>query len=431
MAILLGGGGGGASSSSSAAEHGETQAQQQEIGLTLWKHAHLQAWQAILEVAVRQLLSPRHPLHAQMAQDDPDSRWGAGRGTELFKCDIFTVAAEHAVMEVVAQYGAAMTSLIKLQKDAGSGYSSRILGVLVEHAGLQGQQRAAHMLELKTWTAQGRAPLFRVPGPEILAKIAAERPRWSQGVLLKKLQAELRSANLLVDGLAALAGHADDLHVPNLMPNGYISRGDISERWQKATRGCAFFGAGSDADFYGDAFKLLRWPICGALHCDVDGGHRERIELRSEPSEDIPKVRLWVRGKSSDGKLTGGGEQVLGEQLDAQQRLTLPSAGQLVVNECALALLALRATNSKVGPASAVHRALVQLTLPRTDVEAFDRLEDPAGAGLRAHLWQHRRPFFLVRMRTPESVLGRLPGDLFELVLKDFIGTGYTAALYL
>ena len=75
-------------------------------------------------------------------------------------------------------------------------------------------------------------------------------------------------------------------------------------------------------------------------------------------------------------------------------------------------------------------RAGVQLTLPRTDVEAFDRLEEPAGAGVRAHLWQHRRPFFLVRLRAPGSVLSQLPLDLFELMLKEFIGTGYHASVY-
>ena len=49
---------------------------------------------------------------------------------------------------------------------------------------------------------------------------------------------------------------------------------------------------------------------------------------------------------------------------------------------------------------------------------------------MRAHLWQHRRPYFLVRMRALGSVLGQLPLDLFELVLKDFIGTGYEASAY-
>ena len=77
-----------------------------------------------------------------------------------------------------------------------------------------------------------------------------------------------------------------------------------------------------------------------------------------------------------------------------------------------------------------VSRALVQLTLPTTDVEAFGRLHDPAAAGLRAHVWQHRRPFFLVRMRAPQSILGMLPLDLFELVLTEFIGTGYVASAY-
>ena len=54
-----------------------SQATEQEVGRMLWQLALLQAWQAILQVAVRQLLSPRHPLHTQIDEGD--------YGTELFK----------------------------------------------------------------------------------------------------------------------------------------------------------------------------------------------------------------------------------------------------------------------------------------------------------------------------------------------------------
>jgi hypothetical protein len=33
-------------------------------------------------------------------------------------------------------------------------------------------------------------------------------------------------------------------------------------------------------------------------------------------------------------------------------------------------------------------------------------------------------------LRAPGSVLSQLPLDLFELVLKEFIGTGYRASVY-
>jgi hypothetical protein len=85
-----GGDGGGGSSSSAAATTASSsisssssrsssvsQATDQEVGRMLWQLALLQAWQAILRVAVRQLLSPRHPLHTQMDEGD--------LGTELFK----------------------------------------------------------------------------------------------------------------------------------------------------------------------------------------------------------------------------------------------------------------------------------------------------------------------------------------------------------
>jgi hypothetical protein len=210
-------------------------------------------------------------------------------------------------------------------------------------------------------------------------------------------------------------------------------------------------GRASLPPLHGDAFQLLRWPICGSLmHGRIDGTERLNVELPSKGARvdnmevqrlhrcllsEAADERQFVRGlvlrvpRQTDAHQ--GGEQLLGEQLeDEQMRLRLPTAGQLVVNECALAVLALRVTASKVGPASAVNRALVQLALPRTDAEAFARLDDPAGPGVRAHLWQHRRPYFLVRMRAPGSVLGQLPLDLFELVLKDFIGTGYEASAY-
>ena len=69
--------------------------------------------------------------------------------------------------------------------------------------------RAAGLLERKMYAYNDKGEheqvsLFPTPALESLTKIAAERPRWSDGLPLKKLQAELRSAQLLVDGLAAL-----------------------------------------------------------------------------------------------------------------------------------------------------------------------------------------------------------------------------------
>jgi hypothetical protein len=452
-----GGGGGGGSSSSSA--------QEQEIGLALWKLAHLRAWQAMLEVAVRQLLTPCHPLHAQMAE--------GARGTFLFKCPIFTETAERAAMAVVSGFGATMTSLITLQKDeTESEFSSRLCGVLVDHAGLgAGSARAADLLEMKMSAfSLGRfetVALFPAPAAETLAKIAAERPRSTFGLSLKKLQADLRPAQLLVDGLAALVGHSNDLHAATLLPCGHVERNGLAGRWERMLGQRMKY---NQEQLPGDSFELLRWPICGSLHYGLDGLDRLSVELPfakgaqlrhiSGPSGDVRVHRLLHLCQSgvapepagqavahppsveerdslrkaelrvrSDRGLNGPRQQI-GEQLDEGMRLTLPRAGQLVVNECALALLALRATASKVGPASAVSRALVQLTIPTTDVEAFRRLHDPAAAGLRAHLWQHRRPFFLVRVRAPQSILGMLPLDLFELVLTEFIGTGYAPSAY-
>ena len=215
------------------------------------------------------------------------------------------------------------------------------------------------------------------------------------------------------------------------------------DRWGKALWGKT---TGKAPAVYGDALKLLRWPICGALTYGqfTYGRPTERlnVELPSKGrrtegegphahlclQSEAAAERQMVRDVLNQPAVIASSR--VADPLDEEMCLTLPLAGQLVVNECALALFALRATPSTVAPASAVSRALVQLTLPRTDVEAFDRLEEPAGAGVRAHLWQHRRPFFLVRLRAPGSVLSQLPLDLFELVLKEFIGTGYHASVY-
>ena len=219
------------------------------------------------------------------------------------------------------------------------------------------------------------------------------------------------------------------------------------DRWGKALWGKTTWNAQAQQNapaVYGDALKLLRWPICGALTYGWPWRLTERlnVELPSKGrrtegegphahlclQSEAAAERQMVRDVLNQPAVIASSR--VADPLDEEMCLTLPLAGQLVVNECALALFALRATPSTVAPASAVSRALVQLTLPRTDVEAFDRLEEPAGAGVRAHLWQHRRPFFLVRLRAPGSVLSQLPLDLFELVLKEFIGTGYHASVY-
>ena len=81
--------------------------------------------------------------------------------------------------------------------------------MLIEHAGFgHNDVRAAGLLTLQMWSPSDigrRVHFFPTPCAEHLAAIAAERPRWSTGLPLKKLQAEFKNAMLLVDGLAALA----------------------------------------------------------------------------------------------------------------------------------------------------------------------------------------------------------------------------------
>jgi len=437
LAAIVSGTGAGATAGSSSnaggsASGGATEAQLQEIGLALWQLAHTRAWRAILQVAVRQLLTPNHPVHAEMNVGT--------HGTFLLECPAFTGPAEFAALEAIAPFGATAASIIRLQQDSDmSVFSSRLCGILCEHTGFSGHQKSGNLLNMNL----GTGALFPEPEPQILLKLAAERPRWSEGLPLKKLHAEVRAGHLLVDGLAALAGHAIDMHAPDTK----------LDRWETMLGKVKY----NKPNVHGDAFQLLRWPICGALVHGIGGvdrfhvtlpskGLREDRYLRSIRDHDLHRILmdkdssrydsvreepLIAPGKrDGNGDIVGGGVQKLGAQLDEHMQLTLPAAGQLVVNECALALHALRVTPPKVATALNVSRALVELALPRTDVEAFSRLDDPSGTGLRAHFWQHRRPFFLVRQRCPDSVLARLPLDLFELMLKECIGTGFAAALY-
>ena len=74
-----------------------SQATEQEVGRMLWQLALLQAWQAILQVAVRQLLSPRHPLHSQIDEGDI--------GTALFKARARPAPTSPSAPPTVANVG--------------------------------------------------------------------------------------------------------------------------------------------------------------------------------------------------------------------------------------------------------------------------------------------------------------------------------------
>ena len=171
------------------------------------------------------------------------------------------------------------------------------------------------------------------------------------------------------------------------------------DRWGKALWGKTGWqwGLPLEGTVGQNALKLLRWPICGALTYGWPWILTERlnVELPSKGRRtdgEGPRAHLCLQSEAAAERQIVHdvlsqpaviASSRVADPLDEQMHLTLPLAGQLVVNECALALL-----------------------------------------------WQHRRPFFLVRLRAPGSVLSQLPLDLFELVLKEFIGTGYRASVY-
>ncbi len=84
-----------------------------------------------------------------------------------------------------------------------------------------------------------------------------------------------------------------------------------------------------------------------------------------------------------------------------------------MINECVLALLTHRIPVKEAATPVQMAKAAARFALPPSAVEAFRRLADPAGVGVRARRWQRRRPFFLLRARE-HPVLSRLPYDLFQ-----------------
>lgn len=106
----------------------------------------------------------------------------------------------------------------------------------------------------------------------------------------------------------------------------------------------------------------------------------------------------------------GGSEEVVS---------TLSSAEAAVANECLVALLAMHGTANRLATCAQVTAALKREGFP--DAEAsLALLKDVhalRGRGVMDRLWRKRRGAALVRARVEDSVLARLPFDLFRNVL--------------
>ena len=95
-------------------------------------------------------------------------------------------------------------------------------------------------------------------------------------------------------------------------------------------------------------------------------------------------------------------------------RLSTPFIVQRIINESILMVLALR-LGLKAATPTQIAKAASRLMLPSDLAEAFRRLQDPAGYGMRARRWQRQRAFFLLRARG-HAILSQLPLDVFKYV---------------
>ena len=95
-------------------------------------------------------------------------------------------------------------------------------------------------------------------------------------------------------------------------------------------------------------------------------------------------------------------------------RLRTPIDVQRMINECVLSLYVSR-VGIRAATSTQLRKAAGILKLPISVAEAFRRLADPEGVGIRAWRWDRRRPFFLLRARG-HTVLSRLPNELFQTI---------------
>ena len=254
--------------------------------------------------------------------------------------------------------------------------------------------------------------LIEEPDPSVLQTIGALQSR-----TLKEMRAELTAAYGMVDGLAGLVEHLMLLH-----GGKYFD----AEKFKKA-----IWGKRGDDETPEHALRLVQdaGPICGTLyvgwpnfptrlHIALPQMHTltDRIEPGDRETRDLI---LGVSGERDDRRSqrldmysTRHLEHVEPLVPLVPLQLRAPAEVQVMLNECVLALLAYRSGLRAATPLQ-IAKAAARFALPSSSAEAFRRLADPDGVGLRARRWQRRRPLLLLRSRG-HAVLSQVPLEVFQ-----------------
>lgn len=98
---------------------------------------------------------------------------------------------------------------------------------------------------------------------------------------------------------------------------------------------------------------------------------------------------------------------------------TLSSTEAAVANECLVALLAVHGTANRLATCAQVTAALKREGFPnaKSSLALLKDVHALKGKGVTDRLWRKRRGAALVRARVEDSMLARLPSDLFRNVL--------------
>ena len=447
-------------------------AELRELGHAAWLMAHARSWEVIARACVCALLTPAHPLHAEMLThgSSPDPLRCLDWRASVEQSTAMRTVREDALRgwphEAMLEYGIKLTSnggyecRIERMPDRTDPFGSQTsYWALRNHCGFQqAGQRAyigmkadsLHQVKVES-EADSSSSHFTDVTVTLIAE-PSEAALQAIGALqthdLKGLRAELKRVYASVDGMAGLAEHLLALH-----EGRFFDR----QRFCKAVEGSSRFEVrnGNVAEDgtppYALCVVMEAGPICGTMYVgipslpdrlhialpdkqtlgnyiegfvsdnfsDPDVSEPEDVEYRnailgsgSPPLEPADRQRILAGrySMSSSSPLTHLQELAPG----VPARLNTPVDVQRMINESVLSLYVFR-FGLRAATSIQLRKAAATLKLPASVAEAFRRLADPQGVGIRAWRWECRRPFFLLRARG-HAVLSRLPGELFQTI---------------
>jgi hypothetical protein len=444
-----------------------TPAELYELGHAAWLIAHARRWEAIAQACVRALLTPAHPLHAEMllhgSTPDPLQcvEWRASveqspamravceeslRGwpqEATFEHGIESVGPPYAFLPCAElrrlpgrtePFGSQSSYWALRQhcafKQAGQRAHEGMKADRLHELMVSPPSEAEDAMQLDRRVIHRRAMLLSEPPEAALKAIGALQ---TQG--LKELKAELKRVHASVDGMAGLAEHTLALHEPD--------RSFQNERFRKAIEGPHHTtGHATEGGTPPHPMRLVMQagPICGTLlfgsRINIDRLHIALPEKHclgryhtdgSDPEPEYVQLRDAILGSGSPPLEPAERRQALCPRADdlalphleelvpgVPARLRTPVDVQRMVNECVLSLYVSR-IGLRAATSIQLRKAAGILHLPASVAVAFQWLADPQGVGIRAWRWERRRNFFLLRARG-HTLLSAMPNDLFQKI---------------